>query len=42
MRRGLPGPALQGVKDALEEHLTGDTRFTFLGKEAHPAFPRAS
>lgn len=31
-----------GVKDALDKHLTGDTRFTYLGKAAHSAFLRAS
>lgn len=31
-----------GVKDALDKHLIGDTRFTYLGKAAHSAFLRAS
>ncbi|MEV5814295.1 class I SAM-dependent methyltransferase [Streptomyces mutabilis] len=35
-------PSWPGVKEALDEHLKGDTRFTYLGKAAHSAFLRAS
>ncbi|MFE1016130.1 class I SAM-dependent methyltransferase [Streptomyces sp. NPDC058794] len=35
-------PAWPGIKEALDEHLKGGTRFTFLGKAAHSAFLRAS
>ncbi|MFJ6655178.1 class I SAM-dependent methyltransferase [Streptomyces sp. NPDC091377] len=31
-----------GVEDALDKHLAGTTRFTFLGKAAHSAFLRAA
>ncbi|MEU9332202.1 class I SAM-dependent methyltransferase [Streptomyces sp. NPDC048290] len=31
-----------GVKDALDKHLTGETRFTYLGKAAHSAFLRTA
>ncbi|OSC73156.1 hypothetical protein B5181_01250 [Streptomyces sp. 4F] len=35
-------PSWPGVKEALDDHLKGDTRFTYLGKAAHSAFLRAS
>ncbi|MFF4764752.1 class I SAM-dependent methyltransferase [Streptomyces sp. NPDC001292] len=35
-------PKWPGIKDALDKHLAGDTRFTFLGKAARSAFLRAS
>ncbi|MFC8373489.1 MULTISPECIES: class I SAM-dependent methyltransferase [unclassified Streptomyces] len=35
-------PNWQGVKEALDAHLKGETRFTFLGKAAHSAYLRAS
>ncbi|MGW0854905.1 class I SAM-dependent methyltransferase [Streptomyces sp. NPDC002690] len=31
-----------GIKEALDEHLAGTTRFTYLGKAAHSAFLRAA
>ncbi|MFE9920355.1 class I SAM-dependent methyltransferase [Streptomyces sp. NPDC005774] len=35
-------PKWPGIKEALDKHLTGDTRFTYLGKASHSAFLRAS
>ncbi|MFF3879494.1 class I SAM-dependent methyltransferase [Streptomyces sp. NPDC001978] len=35
-------PKWPGIKDALDKHLVGDTRFTYLGKAARSAFLRAS
>jgi hypothetical protein len=35
-------PKWPGIKEALDKHLTGDTRFTCLGRAAHSAFLRAS
>ncbi|CAM5509319.1 Class I SAM-dependent methyltransferase OS=Streptomyces griseomycini OX=66895 GN=FHS37_001409 PE=4 SV=1 [Streptomyces griseomycini] len=35
-------PKWPGIKEALDKHLTGDTRFTYLGKAALSAFLRAS
>ncbi|MGW7569476.1 class I SAM-dependent methyltransferase [Streptomyces tendae] len=35
-------PSWPGIKEALDEHLKDDTRFTYLGKAAHSAFLRAS
>ncbi|MFJ5261295.1 class I SAM-dependent methyltransferase [Streptomyces sp. NPDC088387] len=35
-------PKWPGVKDAMDKHLTGDTRFTYLGKASLSAFLRAS
>lgn len=35
-------PKWPGIKDALDKHLTGETRFTYLGKAALSAFLRAS
>jgi hypothetical protein len=35
-------PAWPGIKEALDEHLKDDTRFTYLGKAAHSAFLRAA
>ncbi|CAL9550061.1 class I SAM-dependent methyltransferase [Streptomyces sp. R1] len=35
-------PGWPGIKDALDEHLRGKTRFTFLGKAARSAFLRAA
>ncbi|MFE2043493.1 class I SAM-dependent methyltransferase [Streptomyces sp. NPDC059477] len=34
-------PRWPGIKDALDKHLTGETRFTYLGKAARSAFLRA-
>lgn len=31
-----------GIEEALNKHLTGTTRVTFLGKASHSAFLRAS
>ncbi|CAL9480954.1 class I SAM-dependent methyltransferase [Streptomyces sp. enrichment culture] len=35
-------PSWPGIKEALDEHLEGATRFTYLGKAAHSAFLRAA
>ncbi|MFD4348708.1 class I SAM-dependent methyltransferase [Streptomyces coelicoflavus] len=35
-------PSWPGIKEALDEHLKDDTRFTYLGKAAHSAFLRAA
>ncbi|WP_406725880.1 class I SAM-dependent methyltransferase [Streptomyces sp. GD-15H] len=35
-------PKWPGIKEALDKHLTSDTRFTCLGKASHSAFLRAS
>ncbi|MGW4818404.1 class I SAM-dependent methyltransferase [Streptomyces sp. NPDC004227] len=35
-------PKWPGIKEALDKHLAGDTRFTYLGKAARSAFLRAS
>ncbi|MGX1132700.1 hypothetical protein RKD49_004890 [Streptomyces glaucescens] len=35
-------PKWPGIKDALDKHLTGETRFTYLGKAALSAYLRAS
>ncbi|MGI5437365.1 class I SAM-dependent methyltransferase [Streptomyces shenzhenensis] len=35
-------PKWPGIKEALDKHLTGDTRFTYLGKASLSAFLRAS
>jgi hypothetical protein len=35
-------PKWPGIKEAMDKHLTGDTRFTYLGKAALSAFLRAS
>ncbi|MEV7786419.1 class I SAM-dependent methyltransferase [Streptomyces sp. NPDC088106] len=35
-------PKWPGIKEALDKHLTGDTRFTYLGKAALSAFLRAA
>ncbi|GGW33793.1 class I SAM-dependent methyltransferase [Streptomyces griseoloalbus] len=35
-------PKWPGIKEALDKHLSGDTRFTYLGKAALSAFLRAS
>lgn len=35
-------PKWPGIKDALDKHLAGGTRFTYLGKAARSAFLRAS
>ncbi|MCZ9345843.1 class I SAM-dependent methyltransferase, partial [Streptomyces sp. TRM76130] len=35
-------PHWPGIKEALDGHLRGETRFTYLGKAAHSAFLRAS
>ncbi|MEV8122956.1 class I SAM-dependent methyltransferase [Streptomyces sp. NPDC085944] len=35
-------PSWPGIKDALDEHLKGKTRFTFLGRAARSAFLRAA
>ncbi|MBD0423177.1 class I SAM-dependent methyltransferase [Streptomyces sp. TRM S81-3] len=35
-------PHWPGIKNALDDHLKGDTRFTYLGKAAHSAYLRAS
>ncbi|MFH9571079.1 class I SAM-dependent methyltransferase [Streptomyces sp. NPDC017454] len=35
-------PHWPGIKDALDDHLKGDTRLTYLGKAAHSAYLRAS
>ncbi|MFJ3887978.1 class I SAM-dependent methyltransferase [Streptomyces rubrogriseus] len=35
-------PHWPGIKAALDDHLKGDTRFTYLGKAAHSAYLRAS
>ncbi|MGV9648488.1 class I SAM-dependent methyltransferase [Streptomyces sp. NPDC003554] len=35
-------PNWPGIKEALDKHLAGDTRFTYLGKAARSAFLRAS
>lgn len=35
-------PHWPGIKDALDDHLKGETRFTYLGKAAHSAYLRAS
>ncbi|MFI8093346.1 class I SAM-dependent methyltransferase [Streptomyces sp. NPDC086080] len=35
-------PKWPGIKEALDKHLTGDTRFTYLGKAALSAFLRTS
>ncbi|MBV7699070.1 class I SAM-dependent methyltransferase [Streptomyces sp. TRM70350] len=35
-------PNWPGVKDAMDKHLAGETRFTYLGKAARSAFLRAS
>ncbi|GHB86250.1 class I SAM-dependent methyltransferase [Streptomyces spinoverrucosus] len=35
-------PNWPGIKDAMDKHLAGETRFTYLGKAARSAFLRAS
>ncbi|NEY35146.1 class I SAM-dependent methyltransferase [Streptomyces sp. PRKS01-65] len=35
-------PNWPGIKDALDTHLAGPTRFTYLGKAAHSAYLRAA
>jgi hypothetical protein len=35
-------PNWPGIKQALDEHLAGETRFTYLGKAAHSAYLRAA
>ncbi|GED86410.1 hypothetical protein [Streptomyces sp. 6-11-2] len=35
-------PKWPGIEEALDKHLAGDTRFTYLGKAARSAFLRAS
>ncbi|MBA2948968.1 class I SAM-dependent methyltransferase [Streptomyces himalayensis] len=35
-------PKWPGIKEALDKHLAGDTRFTYLGRAARSAFLRAS
>ncbi|MEV5883974.1 class I SAM-dependent methyltransferase [Streptomyces sp. NPDC052020] len=35
-------PNWPGIKQALDTHLTGETRFTYLGKAAHSAYLRAA
>ncbi|MEU6006202.1 class I SAM-dependent methyltransferase [Streptomyces sp. NPDC047453] len=35
-------PKWPGIKEALDKHVAGDTRFTYLGKAARSAFLRAS
>lgn len=35
-------PHWPGIKAALDDHLKGETRFTYLGKAAHSAYLRAS
>ncbi|MFD3826001.1 class I SAM-dependent methyltransferase [Streptomyces sp. NPDC058625] len=35
-------PHWPGIKDALDDHLKGGTRFTYLGRAAHSAYLRAS
>ncbi|MGW0813597.1 class I SAM-dependent methyltransferase [Streptomyces viridiviolaceus] len=35
-------PHWPGIKNALDDHLKGETRFTYLGKAAHSAYLRAS
>ncbi|MEV3860429.1 class I SAM-dependent methyltransferase [Streptomyces sp. NPDC050095] len=35
-------PKWPGIKDAFEKHMTGDTRFTFLGQAANSGYLRAS
>jgi hypothetical protein len=35
-------PKWPGIKEALDKHLAGETRFTYLGKASHSAFLRAA